>query len=681
LVGPNWLEKLLAGFDPKVSGYEQVAAVGPVSNFAGGIQGKPGITFENFLTYQGTGFSLASVLSGFCMLLDREKAGGELYFDERFENGFEDTDLSIRLLNKGLNCIVDNRTAVYHHGSKTLKRENIDVFNNYKLFLEKHKPTERQTLAVIYRAKVMNTSQLLLFRQSLDSCSEFADYILVLDDNSRVDYKLEKQIKKLKWFKRYRREFDERRDRNELIQAAKDLGANWILSLDIDELLEPKATKELITRLINPPSPLVRAYAFTWANFWNSPEYVRTDGIFGSQAGVRLVKITSGTPLITLGDSQGMHCGNVPQYPIDSVRPTSIQILHYGYLSEEERYRKYEFYEKTDKEKRPDLIGAQDYYHIIDETNLRLAKWVPDNTITLCCLADRETQLFRFLDAYSSFFDEIVINTRKQRELEFLAEVYHASLISTSLNDFSLARNKMIEASTKKWCFHIDPDESFDPLSIRRMLNTVHIDGFLFYIDNIMKDGQYSVSESLRLFRRDKPFYYTGYVHETLDESCTKYNLKIYRASSRIRHFGYLEGKSTIAEKWKRYMELNVRQLKDCPNDPRAYFHLALHFRASNELDLAERLLHRACQLSDKFFNPRLELSLLYLTRAKSLLEELLQILPSTHERRNQITQLLKLIYNLDSKHEFAEPDLREIFPNYEEVKNDIIRCLEARSS
>lgn len=100
---PAALTNLLSHFsDPKV------AAVGPATSTAMGLQAQPGPDVER-----------VQLLIGFCVLLRRsllKKIGG---LDYSYNNGGDDIDLSIRFIKRGYKLICDRRVFVYHHAYKT----------------------------------------------------------------------------------------------------------------------------------------------------------------------------------------------------------------------------------------------------------------------------------------------------------------------------------------------------------------------------------------------------------------------------------------------------------------------------------------------------------------------------------------------------------------------------------
>lgn len=110
-----------------------IGAVGPVSNYAAGLQG---VTYSSELPLRHE----TNLLVGFCMLLNGKAAHAVGLLDESFEwNMFEDYDYSIRLKQHGYVLLVERACFVWHYGSQSLKRtsEQINAFNSKLIAGEK----------------------------------------------------------------------------------------------------------------------------------------------------------------------------------------------------------------------------------------------------------------------------------------------------------------------------------------------------------------------------------------------------------------------------------------------------------------------------------------------------------------------------------------------------------------
>jgi GT2 family glycosyltransferase len=127
VVEPDWLGRLVE----TMMRYKEAAAVGPIAQVGNSEQ--MGERKDELLDVRR--------LSGFCMMVRKsafEQSGG---FDESFlGGGFEDWDLSHRLLGLGWKLFVDRRVFVshFHKGFRRLPEHDEMMRANEKRFFEKH---------------------------------------------------------------------------------------------------------------------------------------------------------------------------------------------------------------------------------------------------------------------------------------------------------------------------------------------------------------------------------------------------------------------------------------------------------------------------------------------------------------------------------------------------------------
>ena len=288
------------------------------------------------------------------------------------------------------------------------------------------------------------------------------------------------------------------------------------------------------------------------------------------------------------------------------------------------------------------------------ELNKKMLGWKmrrdPKNKISLCMLVhNEEFYLDEFLFKMSPLFDEIVIlDTGSEDSTLEIAKKYTDKIYHFEWrDDFSAARNFLIRKATCPWIFYADPDETYqhDKLShFNEMIKQPDALGYAFIVYNFRKGGQVSLSESVRLFRNSRELYFTGLVHETLDESIGRAlkefpNLKLHLSPIKMYHWGFKKGELAKRKKLAYYKKLDAQQIKERPNDPRGYFNLALHFIEENKREKGEILLKKAISLSDKFMQPRERLSIFYLVESKRLMEESIKGFPPNHPKRRYLEQ------------------------------------------
>jgi glycosyltransferase involved in cell wall biosynthesis len=650
ILTPQWIERLRDCLDKSgdLMKLEKIGMVGPATNFAGGRQMVQGIEYDIthlprfaeifYRKNKGNWFEVG-FLSGFCILARKEMFDEVGLFDEDFTpGGYEDNDFILRASAKGWKAVVAGDVFLHHYGSRTmdtayphLRRGLAHKEKFYRKYFEVPDHWENKLVAV-YRVKDSEET----LRKSLAKTATFADEIILLDDGSK-DRTREIANSFSKVIYEYQdKPFNERRDRNHIIQKARMRQADWIISIDGDEVFEDKFDRAYVERLMNPVNPEVKCYGFTWMTFWHGKTHYRADGNWGTMEGFRLFKNEPDRTIVG-GNKDGLHCFNIPLPPPENRRRTSVRIKHYGYDSLDKARQKYEFYERLDTDRIPELIGREDYSHIIDDSNLRLLPWIEDNGIALCMMVkNEEERIMDILDLTWPFVDEIIlVDTGSiDRTLE-LAELYGANIFKFKMrDDFSEVRNFAKKKASQRWILHLDPDEVFDPkefFHIRRMMEQ-KCHGYLFELINHQLNGQKTVSESVRLYRNIPELVYYGRVHETFDKCLPEIQgLRLLRAPFRIHHQGYLKNPADVDRKLKLYERLNKLQMRDDPNDPNPYYNLALHYL--NEGDTVEgyRLLVKAIQKKPTFWLAQKELAYYHLWQARDYMDKITDILPPTH--------------------------------------------------
>ena len=140
VVTPHWLERLAAHLDRDPTR----GVVGPITNYAGGIQGygsqgaptdamyEAGLDYHaDELYIQGaeleTRLRQTSRLIGFCMLIDRRVVDAIGSIDGSFgKYGFEDDDYTWRARCAGFRPAVDQRVDIHHTGGAGQAASNVD---------------------------------------------------------------------------------------------------------------------------------------------------------------------------------------------------------------------------------------------------------------------------------------------------------------------------------------------------------------------------------------------------------------------------------------------------------------------------------------------------------------------------------------------------------------------------
>jgi len=663
LVTPNWLSQMFTAMRryTKQSG-KRIGLVGPATNYAGGRQNVPGVKYEltrldqfsaEFHRKYLTQLDEAGFLSGFCLMIKRAVIDDVGLLEEGFfPGGYEDNDYLLRANEKGWYGMIDGSTFVHHHGSKTFRRPEFAKaeggLSPRNKFLDKWVSRNEGTKKLVGMYRVKGPDE--YFAQSLEKASTFCDEIVVLIDNPDENDKSEeiaKRFLKVTRIEKTNREFDERRDRNQLVIMAEESGADWAISIDDDEVFEDKFDRAYVERLMHPPNPHVKMYGFNWRTFFNGTERFRIDGTFGKMSGYRMYKIEPNRR-INYGTDIGLHCGNIPLHPPECGRWTNVRIKHYGYCSREKCARKYKFYESIDTEKSPGLIGQEDYSHLVQDKMITYPWFEDDGLSLVMTVKNGGHKLWELLDQIGYFVDEIIYGDNEGTDDSVrTAERFNAKIIPVKFNDdFSKLKNEVIEKATEKWILLMDWDEEFEHKripSLRRMMDN-DCDGYMFPVYNHQKGGQVSLSEAIRLFRNIPEMRYTGRVHENFDVSMHEGKVRILRTELILHHYGFLGDDLYMDKKLALYERLNKMQMQEHPQDPRAPYNLALHYVNEGNFNEATRLLKYAISLNANFYQAHKELGLLYLRQGQAWLTNSKQLLPNDHPLHHMLDRLLNSI-------------------------------------
>jgi glycosyltransferase involved in cell wall biosynthesis len=164
---------------------------------------------------------------------------------------------------------------------------------------------------------------------------------------------------------------DEARDKNFLLERIASENPEWILWIDGDEVLENSGPEKI--RAAVAQASRASAWYLRIAYLWDDPNQVRIDGLFGSFRRLSLFRLRD-QPAARLkfrvtGHGGNFHCGNVPDGLIGEHRDLAVRLKHYGYLTQEQRLRKYDFYTHTD----PGNLLEDNYQHLLGVPGARHA--------------------------------------------------------------------------------------------------------------------------------------------------------------------------------------------------------------------------------------------------------------------------------------------------------------------
>ena len=647
IVTPGWLNQM-SGCIPKAEKFfdiSKIGIVGPVTNNAGGDQqiatdpydvDSLDVSAPDHSKAYKDKFMLSGFISGFCMMITRACFKAVGFFDVNFKiGGWEDNDYVLRAQHAGFKSVIDQSTFIHHYGQSTLKHLKINYSNIFRSnqlhFLDKNFTDGNKKLITVCRAR--NASSYL--HAYLTNVSKFSDEIIILLDRTTDDsLDICNLFPKVSRIMTNNHKFDEISDRTRLLKEAQAHKADWILSLDSDELMEDSFTYEYAHLLMNPLNPEILGYMFNFFNFFNGQTHFRTDGTFGNMHGARMWKALPDQHPRSVGH-QGLHCTHGPMLGKFNLRMLRSRIKHYGYDSPDKCLTKYKFYSELDPNPDPVSVGPIGYRHLISE-HLSLCLWTESNTLSLCMVVkNEEINLFSFLYRYYHYFDEIIIvDTGSTDRTIHIAQLFGAQVYNYKWDkDFSCARNFAKLHCTCNWILSLDPDEEIDLEDFKTIYKLIEetAHGYLFQVINFLPNGQTAYSDNVRLIRNIPEIYYSNLVHENITKSVSKNKLTILTCPVFIKHYGFLKDRAIKAAKNSAYFDMLTRQIKLNPKDANGYFHMAFFFFEKNNETKGFECLQKCIELQPNFFIAHKELALKHLVKSSSYFEQLSNLIPEGH--------------------------------------------------
>jgi len=251
-------------------------------------------------------------------------------------------------------------------------------------------------------------------------------------------------------------------------------------------------------------------------------------------------------------------------------------------------------------------------------------------TVGLSMIAKNEgNTLFDCLKSAQNVVSQIVLaDTGSTDDTVAIARDFGATVLSVPWNNhFAEARNAALRCMQTDWVLALDADEELDQHAAMVLPKLLARDfgGYLVPIRNYVStatgrgwdrvtepnDGAhprakdapaYFVHENCRLFRRNPEVYFTGRVHELVENRIAALNLKIGRANFFIHHFGQLTKKETDRSgKAAGYLELLRMKVQEMPEEPLAWIQLGLQeYESCKNSEEALRCFDQALNIQPK---------------------------------------------------------------------------------
>lgn len=176
----------------------------------------------------------------------------------------------------------------------------------------------------------------------LASLTTYCDEVIVYDDGSTDEsWKIYDEKYHCHFLGGPNNDFkSELRHKQIMVDAAKKIGADWILRMDADEVIEPRGESE-IRGLLSDTSKT--GWAFHMVNLWRSEAFYRIDKGYNDVIFNRLWRVH---PDLHFNVQTGLHLTNYPVGATDNEGFTDLQIIHYGFASDKAIIDKYRMYQK-----------------------------------------------------------------------------------------------------------------------------------------------------------------------------------------------------------------------------------------------------------------------------------------------------------------------------------------------
>ena len=678
IVTKDWLERMGKHFENIPWG--NIGAIGPISNMSNGrqMQKPDGSPEEHYQKNKGK-WSHTGILYGWCMMYRKhviDEIGG---FDERFENSYEDNDLCLRTQLAGYQLAIAYDTFIYHVGQATLKKsldekQYLDKgYENRERYYDKWYNPGVKKLVAVYR-----TNGGVHLEKSLEQTSKFAHSIIIHFCRARNNMPAERLSKLMNDFPKiihvefYDGAFQEDYERDYLLQRALELHqageADWCISIDDDEIYEDKFISK-VQKMMTPRNPEVFGHWCQWRTIWKEElgkEYYRTDSTFGQFTNYRFFRLIKNQKIQSFHHPEGHHCGSAPVFAPENLRWSNIRVKHLGYDTPEQRQRKFDFYQANDHFKNRADIGNDDYSHLISK-NCQFEEYDPNLGISLVMMIKNEEEyILQCLENIEDLVDEmIIVDTGSTDKTKAILEKYSKTApCAIKVVDFpwcdnySIPRNYGKRLATNKWILCLDADERFQPEDLKGLFHLAEcadLDFVIFHVINWLEKNigqpqpKYASSENVRLYRNYPELFYTGIVHETLDDAlvylASRKKLNGVKGQMLLHHYGYLKTERKVRHKMDYYEDLNLKQIDITDGtDPRPYFNLAMHWLNDGKDANALEAFHQSLRIAPRFWHSSQQMAALNMKNAKHFLKQTIETIPESHPFRSQAVKILNFL-------------------------------------
>jgi tetratricopeptide (TPR) repeat protein len=333
-------------------------------------------------------------------------------------------------------------------------------------------------------------------------------------------------------------------------------------------------------------------------------------------------------------------------------------------------------------------------------------------TLSLCMIAKDEAGFLRqCLASVKGLVDEVVVgDTGSLDDTKAVATQAGAVVIDVPwTGDFAKARNAVLERATGDWILILDCDEVLakkDHAVVRKTIASNRAMGYRMTTRNYVEAGNRVGWESclghyaeektylgwfpttkVRLFQNDAHIRFEGAVHELVEDTIKEMGGTIGDLTAPVHHYGYVE-KDRPNEL---YAEAAIQKTETDPENPNAFYELALSLRDVDDLTGAKQAIERCIeliQMGHKTTSDYLQLDFVYLVQGDILgkLNDLvgeeaaylcaLDVNPQSYQALNNLGTLKQRSDDLDMALDYYEQALA-LAPKVATIRENVRRVNE----
>lgn len=276
-------------------------------------------------------------------------------------------------------------------------------------------------------------------------------------------------------------------------------------------------------------------------------------------------------------------------------------------------------------------------------------------------IKNEEKYIESCLENASKYCDEIIIADTGSTDSginickKFTDKIFYFEWIS----DFSAARNFSVKRAVGNWIMVLDADEILKIPCKKELSNYLErlpedVAGIQFEINNISENEnsrEPNPEVITRLFKNDLRFFFSGSIHESVNDSIKNHSFKLSKAPWIINHYGYLKN-SDNKEKSRTYLKAILNEINKKPDDWKYYGFAAIEYDKLSEFDNEENMLQKALELSNYIPDIIFKLGVFYAARKNNYekaIDFFLKLENDTTYKFSAISNLLKCYLSADN--------------------------------